>query len=292
MPANEAQSALGKDTEPQSTKRPYSKLRWTLIGLFVVVTVLLDASTNPILLAVNPIIYAFLIFVIAGLHSAERYGLKNTVVLFIITWLVSLFFEALSIQTGFPFGFYHYTIPSAIYIFQVPLIIIFGYFGTGYFSWALSHVLTGQYNKRLEGKWIFVVPFIAAFLMVMWDLGIDPTSSTVLSEWVWQTPGAYFGVPISNFVGWFMVVFIFFFLFALFLSKYDRVGPQKAAMLTSKLYWLEAAVMYGVVGVGTILIPLSINNDITQSMALVTMFTMIFVAVISSITIMNNKELC
>jgi uncharacterized membrane protein len=271
--------------------RPYSRLRWSLIGLFVVVTLLLDASTNPILLAVNPIIYAFLVFIIAGLHSTERYGLKNTVVLFIITWAVSFFFEALSIQTGFPFGLYHYTIPAAIYVLQVPFTIIFGYFGTGYFSWMLSHVLTGQYTKRLEGKWIVVVPFIATFLMVMWDLGIDPTASTFLSEWVWQTPGAYFGVPISNFFGWFLVVFIFFQLFALFLLKYDRVNPQKAAVLTSKPYWLEAAVMYGVIGLGTILVILSINNDITQSMALVTMFTMIFVAIVSFITIMNNKEI-
>jgi len=86
-------------------------------------------------------------------------------------------------------------------------------------------------------------------------------------------------------------VFIFFQLFALFLSKYDRANPQKEVTLTSNPYWFEAAVMYGIIGLGTILIILSINNDITQSMALVTMFTMIFVAIVSSITIMNNKEL-
>jgi putative membrane protein len=85
-------------------------------------------------------------------------------------------------------------------------------------------------------------------------------------------------------------VFIFFQLFALFLSKYD-INPQKAATLTGKPYWLEAAVMYGVIGLGTILILLSINNAITQSMALVTMFTVIFVAIISSITIINNNKL-
>ena len=48
--------------------------------------------------------------------------------------------------------------------------------------------------------------------------------------------------------------------------------PSKAATLTSKPYWLEAVVMYGVIGLGTILVILSINNDITQSTALVTMF--------------------
>ncbi|MGZ4862634.1 MAG: carotenoid biosynthesis protein [Halobacteriota archaeon] len=280
-----------KDQETSSARRPVSKLRWSLIGLLLIVTIWLDVSTNPVLDAVGPGIYAVLILVIAGLHSTERYGIMNTVVLFVITWVISLFFEALSIQTGFPFGSYHYTVPSPVYIFQVPIIIIFAYFGVGYFSWTLSHVLAGRYSKRLAGKWIIVVPFIAAFLMVMWDLGMDPISSMVQSLWVWHTPGPYFGVPISNFFGWFLVVFIFSLLFALFLSKYDRVNPQKAVILTSKPFWLEAAIIYGIVGLLTILTPLSANNDITQSMALITIFTMIFVAVISVITIMNNREL-
>jgi len=112
---------------------------------------------------------------------------------------------------------------------------------------------------------------------------MDPISSTILSEWVWQTPGAYFGVPISNFFGWFLVVFIFFLFFALFFSKFDRVNPQRAVMLASKPFWIEAAVMYGLVGLGNILNLLSINNDITQSMALITIFTMIFMAIISFI---------
>lgn len=291
MPALGTTSISVKDQETRSARRPLSTLRWSLIGLLIIVTILLDASTDPLLDAVGPGIYAVLILVIAGLHSTERYGLTNTVVLFVITWVISLFFEALSIQTGFPFGSYHYTVPSPVYIFQVPVIIIFAYFGVGYFSWTLSHVLTGRYIKRLAGKWIIVVPFIAAFLMVMWDLGMDPISSALLSMWAWHTPGPYFGVPISNFFGWFLVVFIFSLFFALFLSKYDRVNPQKAVILTSKPFWIEAAVIYGIVGLLTVLTPLSTNNDITQSMALITIFTMVFVAIISVITIMNNREL-
>lgn len=64
----------------------------------------------------------------------------------------------------------------------------------------LSHVLTGQYSRKLKGKQVFIVPFIAAFIMVMWDLSVDPISSTLQGLWVWIYPGAYFGVlfPISS----------------------------------------------------------------------------------------------
>ncbi len=243
------------------------------------------------MLALLPIIYASLLFVIAGLYSIERYSFKNTAIFFLITWIVSLSFEALSIRTGFPFGLYHYNLPSPIVLFQVPLIVIVAYFGAGYISWMLSHVLTGQYSKKLEGKQIFIVPFVAAFIMVMWDLIMDPVASTVLSQWVWQSPGAYFGVPITDFFGWFVTVFIFYQIFALYLSKYDRIQLQKVKTLTSKPFWIEASVVYGLIGLYPILVSVTIHNDNTVSMSLVTVFTVIFVALISFITIMNNDDL-
>ena len=64
--------------------------------------------------------------------------------------------------------------------------------------------------------------------MVMWDLTVDPISSTLQGLWVWTTPGAYFGVPISNFFGWFLVVYLFFQIFALYISRYDTLKPEKS----------------------------------------------------------------
>lgn len=155
----------------------------------------------------------------------------------------------------------------------------------------LSHVLTGQYHKKLEGKQIFIVPFIAAFIMVMWDLSVDPISSTLQSLWVWTYPGAYFGVPISNFFGWFLVVYLFFQIFALYLSKYDSVNEKIVSKLSSKPYWAEAVAVYGITGLGTILSIFYQYNDITVSMALITVFTMIFVAILALVNILNNPKL-
>jgi uncharacterized membrane protein len=44
---------------------------------------------------------------------------------------------------------------------------------------------------------------IASFLMVMWDLGLDPTASTIRHLWTCQQGGGSFGVPLSNYLGWF-----------------------------------------------------------------------------------------
>lgn len=290
MSVHETQLSAARNQDKKIGKRTFSKLRWSLIAIFGVFVVLLQYSA-PSLFEIQSIVFTILLFVVAIFHGVERYGARNTTVFFFITWAVSLFFEALSVHTGFPFSLYHYAMPLIIPGFGVPLTVIFAYFAAGYFSWMLSHVLTEQYSAKLNGKWIVVVPFIAAFTMVMWDLGMDPLLSSVLKQWVWQTPGPYFGVPVMNYAGWFLVVFIFYLLFALFLSKYDRIQPQKMNTLNGKPYWIEAAVIYGLIGLSIIVAPVSNTNDITLSMALVTVFTMIFVAVISFITIMNNDAL-
>jgi putative membrane protein len=52
--------------------------------------------------------------------------------------------------------------------------------------------------------------WIAAALLTATDLLIDPLGSGALGFWRWSTPGLYFGVPLSNFVGWFLVSLLMF----------------------------------------------------------------------------------
>lgn len=164
--------------ETNNDTNAFNKFRWSLIIVFLIVNILLIFTyKNPNLLAIDSFLVTALLFILAIFHGIERYGKKNIIIFFLITWTVSFSFENLSIVTGFPFGFYHYS--PTLGMLTVPLIIIFAYFAIGYLSWMLSHVLTGQYSKKLEGKQIFIVPFIATFIMVMWDLTIDPISSTL-----------------------------------------------------------------------------------------------------------------
>jgi uncharacterized membrane protein len=276
----------------KNEKMTFNKLRWSLIILFFIAIIFVDFNSNlPGISTLKSVIISSFIFIVAGLYGAERYGLKNITILFLITWIVSNFFEILSMHTGFPSGFYQYVNLPGPTLFGVPIIIMFTYFAMGYISWTLSHILTGQYSKKLQGKQIFIVPIVATFIMVMWDLIMDPVSSTLKSLWVWQSIGPYFGVPISNYVGWFLVVFIFFQIFAIYFSKYDTINPKKATIFSSKFFWSEMVVVYGIVALDAILRPVSDQNNITISLALITVFTMLFVVIISLITIANNRDL-
>jgi uncharacterized membrane protein len=268
----------------------FNKLRWLLIVIFFLCNILIVFSySNTNLLAFDSFLVTAIIFILVFLYARERYGLKGTVIFFLIASGVSLFFENLSVLTGFPYGLYNYS-PS-LGVLNVPIIIIFEYFAMGYLSWTLANILTGQYSDKLKGKQVFIIPFMATFLMVMWDLTVDPISSTLQSLWVWHNPGAYFGVPISNYFGWFLVVYIIFQIFAIYLSKYDSITEEKIVTLSNKPFWSEGPVIYGIMAIGTILSIFYQLNDITISMALITVFTMVFVVILSLINVWNNPDL-
>ncbi|KTD57535.1 carotenoid biosynthesis protein [Legionella shakespearei] len=268
-------------------------VRWLIILIYLAITLLCAVWKTPFANQVAPVITVVAIFSAVWLHGTARYGTRNILIFFLITWLVSNFFEALSIRTGFPFGHYYYDKLIGPRLFDVPLIIMFAYFGTGYVSWILAHVLSGQYSKPLSGRNLFFVPFIAAFIMVMWDLCIDPLCSTLGALWVWRDKGEYFGVPLQNYFGWFLVVYIIYQLFALYCSKFDVISEGKRKLFSTRLFWLEAVAVYGIQGLTQIVQFAGAKEhlDVYGSMALVAVFTMLFVTLISFLRIQDDDRL-
>lgn len=54
--------------------------------------------------------------------------------------------------------------------------------------------------------------------MTMFDVASDSQASTVLGTWIWHDGGGVFGVPYTNYLGWWLVTYIFFQIFALILA--------------------------------------------------------------------------
>src|SRR5690606_21584271 len=127
----------------------------------------------------------------------------------VICLLVSNAFENLGVATGFPFGSYHYTDVLGFKLFHVPILIGPTYFGVGYLSWVLATVLVDDVRREASALEVFATPLVATFIMVLWDLCLDPGASTGEKWWIWHDGGGFFGVPISNYLGWFLTVYVF-----------------------------------------------------------------------------------
>jgi putative membrane protein len=281
-------------------KKGVTPLLWTLVVIDVVLTLVNAVFPNHIpvlLLILMPVAFALL-------HGAVRYQWSGIITFLVICLVVSNLLENTSILTGFPFGHYYYTSLLGPKLFLVPLVIGPAYFGTGYLAWVLSTVLIGDVRPKASAFTTFAVPFIASFMMVAWDLGIDPSSSTIRHLWIWEQGGGYFGVPLTNYLGWFFTVYVFFQCFALYLRlrKASRDGEEPTTYKRS--YDAQAIVMYAVIGLTIVVNYLvgSTNMAITDAVgivwqtrsiaeaeATVSIFTMLFAAALSAVKVLQGS---
>src|SRR5437588_2050626 len=111
----------------------------------------------------------------------------------------------------------------------------------------LATVLVG--DVRRGGSWFttIVVPLIGSAVMVMWDLTLDPTASTIQHLWIWEQGGGYFGVPLTNYLGWFFTVYVFSQLFALY-SRLRKASLEGEEPTLTRAYYAQAIVMYAMIG--------------------------------------------
>src|ERR1700694_383920 len=284
-------------------KKGVTPLLWTLVVINVVLTLMNAIFPNhiPVPLLIPLLVMVPLAF--ALFHGAVRYHWSGILTLLVICLVVSNVLENTSILTGFPFGHYHYTSDLGPKLLLVPLLIGPAYFGTGYLAWVLSTVLVGEVRPKASAFTVFAVPFIASFMMVAWDLGMDPTNSTIRHNWIWEQGGGYFGVPLTNYLGWFFTVYVFFQLFALYLRlrKASREGEEPRL---PRSYYAQAIVMYALIGLVIVVSYLVAGptmaitdavgivwqtRSIAEAEATVSIFTMLFAAALSAVKVLQGS---
>jgi bisanhydrobacterioruberin hydratase len=142
----------------------------------------------------NQDIIGIVFTVIIGLPSLISFnsfskGLK----LIVILSLFAYFIESLGVLTGFPYGSFTYGDYMGLKLLGlVPLILPFAYVPLVLSAYYIADKLSG--NKG-------VIVTITAFILVMFDLVLDP-GAAALGYWIWEKNGLYYGIPFSNYLGW------------------------------------------------------------------------------------------
>jgi len=224
--------------------------------------------------------------------SARRYGFRGASVYWLISIVISNFWEDISVAYGFPFGNYHYTLGPKI--FFVPFFVGPIYASLGYLSWIVANWILGQADRKI-GKMgnLFMLPLVSGAVMTMWDVVTDPQASTFGGTWIWQNGGDYFGVPVSNFLGWWFVTYCFYQAFAIYIWKSRRPVPEDTSVAGN----LVPILLYGGMGLsviedfmvggkkkGPVTDALGVTwryDHLLGTMTVVTLFTMVFAALIA-----------
>lgn len=228
---------------------------------------------------------ALCLLVFVCLHGWHQYGWGTLILFFSLTFVLSWSMESLSIVTGFPFGHYHYAEELGDKLGNVPLMIMPAYFFVGYLTWMMSRMFVGDLGKGIEKRNVFLIPFVASWLMVLWDACFDPIMSTIGEKWIWEEGGAYYGVPVSNFAGWFLTVYLIFQSFSFYLYKYEK----KEKIAAEKSYWYLVPMMYMGQALPYFLYPFFRRDhlEIYRAMSLVTVLTM-FLAVALNLVMVHR----
>jgi putative membrane protein len=262
------------------------RLIWPVAALFAIFAAIKPFLAGTSLQAIVPAFSILLPVLFVLFHAPRQIGWRNLGMFFALTFVISWSYESLSIATGFPFGNYHYTDTLGPKLGTVPLLIMPAYFAVCYISWQIARTLTETLAPQHSHGWPVIL--VASFVMVMWDLSMDPARATVHQAWIWHDGGAYFGVPFVNFMGWFLCVATIFAAFAYKLKRSAAMGvatPDKTAQgqslgLYAALFTeFVANAAYGpTTGTVTDAVGQVWNlRDIYQTLGLVSIFTMGFV---------------
>lgn len=148
--------------------------------------------------------------------------------------------EIIGVRFGFIFSEYFYTQVLQPHLLGVPLVMLS--------AWM---VLVAYIRQMLMD--INLPPWLEAALAAAWmtaiDLVIDPLAANQLGYWRWAKAGPYYGVPLHNFAGWFIVSLIIFLL----VRGRPRVNRMSRYVgLTIVIFFAAIAFSYGLILAGTI----------------------------------------
>src|SRR5262249_62375973 len=166
--------------------------------------------------------YVFVFLAVYLVAAVTKMGWPKTVAFTFIAWAIAYGAEFTSTRIGFPFGDYVYldaTRDRELWLSNVPFFDSLSFSFLCYLGWALAIFVYAplvcargdfQVADTREVRTSRRVLLTGAFLTMLLDVVIDPL--TVRGErwflgriYYYPDGGIHFGVPLSNYAGWFVV---------------------------------------------------------------------------------------
>jgi putative membrane protein len=166
--------------------------------------------------------YVFIFLALFLFVASQQIGWRRTLLWTITGYLVALVAEFSSIHNGFPFGDYYYvdaTRDRELWVAGVPFMDSLSFAFLTFTGYTCAWQLVAAWKKRSAGlddttyekiRRSPQVLFLGALITTWMDLIIDPVA-LMGDRWFlgqihgWPHGGKYFGVPLTNFAGWYLV---------------------------------------------------------------------------------------
>ena len=156
--------------------------------------------------------------------------------------------EVIGVHFGVPFGRYEYTDVLQPQMLRVPIVMAA--------AWVVLIAYVRAMLTRFQlPSWLATL--IGSGWMTAIDLVIDPLAAGGLNYWRWSEHGAYYGIPLQNFFGWFVVSWLIFLLLQFVPPSAEQPSPGATVIGLSILlfFTLIALAQHAglIVGIGSAL---------------------------------------
>jgi len=168
----------------------------------------------------------------------KHLGYRKGGLILIVLSIAPVLIEALAIITGFPYGGFEYGDRLGWLLFDlVPPTISFAY---------LPILLGSIYVASGITKKFFRFSILASLFNLAVDLVIDP-AAVHIGFWSYSEGGFFFGVPLSNFVGWIFTGCLYAGLFHWMAGKESLPLPDgvSVSLLWILCFWVGYLLLNG-----------------------------------------------
>jgi uncharacterized membrane protein len=258
-------------------------LAYVLLGLVLGFTVSADIFFD--------LSFALLFFAIA--QSIFELGTKNALLFLVLSSVIGYAAEVLGTSTGFPFGQYNYSELLGPKVLGVPVVVPFIWFVISYVTLsAVQGTVTSGSEKRRREQYsssrfnaILSISMLSALGAMAWDLLIDPMF-TSYGYWVWDArqPIALprlSGIPLTNFLGWFVLVFVM-------VAIYLRFGT-KTPNITKRNNTYDSYIVYVMLLIDGVVANWQLGHYLVIEVGASTMIAFLALSIIHSMNSNRNK---
>jgi len=177
------------------------------------------------------------------IHGSMIWGYLNIILFAVISFIISIGMEIIGTKTGLIFGGkYKFDLnksPGPSFL-GIPLVIPLAWSGLIYMSLNFSsHLLAEMVNYSQSPNMIAIASrsyflrgtsllFLPSLLLMIIDLVLDPIAVDE-KRWKWENPGSYYGVPILNFIGWFITAYLILWIFSMI--QYQDISDRHIGYL-------------------------------------------------------------
>jgi uncharacterized membrane protein len=225
---------------------------WFFLDIALTLFYVLGPSIGLNFSAFRPMLHSLVFYLPALLvlwHLSLTLSMRRGLTLLGLAAGIGWLAEAVSLRVGAFFGGLYVYHPVGTMLAGVPLIVVLYwavFIYTGYNVTTSFLVWQGKPKpQRLAGNWreLVLLVLLDGLAVTAIDLFMDPIQVHV-GTWHWLNGGVYFGVPLGNFLGWFLVTVAVTGLF----RGWEYLKPRPSLVADRSVY-LIPVLGYGVLGI-------------------------------------------